>query len=175
MKPRQFHRCRSFWFRCFRGPPLPWGHTSWHRFLTRARDLTHIHTCFFRTSPAAPLSFSVCLLLLFVCYFFLFFVWIVYHKSVATVKSVLVIFFLGWFASHTSKIICLFAKMSFFSSSVWICFTVFFHKTNRTLHKIRFSRDDDDDDDALLKIKIQRKTNWKMACVSLKKIFTWTT
>lgn len=109
MKPRQFHRCRSFWFRCFRGPPLPWGHTSWHRFLTRARDLTHIHTCFFRISPpaAVPLSFSVCLLLLFVCYFFLFFVWIVYHKSVATVKSVLVFFWDDSLRTHQKLFVCL--------------------------------------------------------------------
>lgn len=58
-------------------------------------------------------------------------------------------------------------KNVFFSSSVWICFTVLFRKTNRTLHKIRFSPRDDD---ALLKIKIQRKLTGKWrVCTFFKK------
>lgn len=71
MKPRQFLRCRSFWFRCFRGPPLPWGHTSWHRFHTRARARIHIHTSFFHAPPPffqRVFTFAICFIsFLFLC------------------------------------------------------------------------------------------------------------
>lgn len=165
MKPRQFLRCRSFWFRCFRGPPLPWGHTSWHRFHRRARARIHIHTSFFHAPPPffqRVFTFAICFIS------FLFFVWILYHKSVSTLKSVHVICFFFWMIrfAHFKNYLFL-CKNVFFSSSVWICFTVLFHKTNRTLHKIRFSPRDDD---ALLKIKIQRKLTGKWrVCTFFKK------
>lgn len=112
MKPRQFLRCRSFWFRCFRGPPLPWGHTSWHRFYTRARS--HPHTHFFL--PCSSCFLSACV---YFCYLFYFF-FIFCMNSISQIgfhfekcSCYLFFFFFGWFASHTSKIICFFAKMSF--------------------------------------------------------------
>lgn len=129
---------------------------------TRARALASTYTLL--SSMLLLLSFSVCLLLLFVLFLFYFYVWIVYHKSVATLKSVHVIcfFFLDDSLRTLQKLFVCLQKCLFCSSSVWICFTVLFHKTNRTLHKIRFSPRDDD---ALLKIKIQRKLtgNWRVS------------
>lgn len=85
-------------------------------------------------------------------------------------KSVHVIcffFFLDDSLRTLQKLFVCLQKCLFCSSSVWICFTVLFHKTNRTLHKIRFSPRDDD---ALLKIKIQRKLTGKWrVCTFFKK------
>lgn len=120
MKPRQFLRCRSFWFRCFRGPPLPWGHTSWHRFHRRARARIHIHTSFFHAPPLffqRVFTFAICFIS------FLFFVWIVYHKSVSTLKSVLVICFFFWMF-----------RFAHFKNYLFLCKNVF-----SVLHRFGFA------------------------------------
>lgn len=174
MKPRQFLRCRSFWFRCFRGPPLPWGHTSWHRFHRRARARIHIHTSFFHAPPPffqRVFTFAICFIsFLFLCMNSISQIGFHFEKC-----SCYLFFFFFWDDSLRTlqKLFVSLQKCLFCSSSVWICFTVLFHKTNRTLHKIRFSPRDDD---ALLKIKIQRKLTGKWrVCTFFKKIFTWTT
>lgn len=112
MKPRQFLRCRSFWFRCFRGPPLPWGHTSWHRFHRRARARIHIHTSFFHAPPPffqRVFTFAIC----FISFLFFLYEYYITNRFPLWKVFMLFVFFFGWFASHTSKIICFFAKMSF--------------------------------------------------------------
>lgn len=122
-----------------------------------ARARSHPHTHFFL--PCSSCFLSACV---YFCYLFISFLFFCMN-SISQIgfhfeKCSCYLFFFWMIRFAHFKNYLFLCKNVFFSSSVWICFTVLFHKTNRTLHKIRFSPRDDD---ALLKIKIQRKLTGK--------------